>query len=91
MNKRTFNINNHIYKRITKTEARRLFNNDNAILIAPVNYNINSPWHVEDILDKHYDAQDFDITVNAYTFYNCNNELGSYPAFYAIDNRKEAR
>lgn len=85
---RTFSINNHIYKRISKNEARQLYNKDHAILIAPVNYNINSGWHIEDILDRHFTTQDFDISVNSYAFYNCNSEVGSYPAFYIIENRK---
>lgn len=87
MNNRQFTFNDGMtVKRVNKATARRLFNEGVLIGFCPVNINPLSPWGVvvfRDNDDTDGDKLDFDKFVNAFTYYNCNNEAGKYPAFYA--------
>ena len=76
-----------IYKRITKSCARELFNQGKLLCIAPVNANMyyNSCILYTFINKYDYDTNgilDFDKVVNEYEYYNCNSELGRYTKFF---------
>lgn len=72
------------YNRISKSEARKLYNLGKPIMILPCNANPNSPWFSNSMISKE-SGRDFDALVNEFTYYNCNtSELGRYPAFYVV-------
>jgi len=69
------------YKRISKGEARRLYNEGIAVYILPckVYPDDNHPW----IKPFKMDFRTFDEFVNEYEYYNCNiAEIGYYAAYY---------
>lgn len=69
-----------MYKRIDKRIARKLYNNNIPVLIIPCKCNPGGAWLTGIEMIK-YDRT-FDQFVNEFTYYNCNYELGYYPAFY---------
>lgn len=74
-------------KQVNKTVARRLYNAGHDIHLLPCHAHIDSPWGL--LYTTSAGAQDelpFDNMVNAFTKYNCNPQLGSYPHFYAATN-----
>lgn len=74
-------------KRISKSEARKLFNQGIDIQIVPCKCNPTSLyytglWYNEKALET-----DFDTLVRNFEIYNCNdNETGKYAAFYKEEN-----
>ena len=69
------------YKRITKRTAERLYNAGQPVLFCPVNLIPGGPWGIGCIVTKK-EGRTFAQEVNAFEYYNCNNEAGSYTAFY---------
>ena len=75
--------------RLTKKQARILFNEGSPVLIVPCKC---SPFDFIGRLSRYgsvaykpimsEDYSDFDKFVNAFEYYNCNPELGRYAAFY---------
>lgn len=97
MNKYTFKDNNgETWERVTKPTAKKHFIAGEEVLFIPCNLRPFTPWHNEYIEDpkqvearnkrngeKYDPAKDFEMLVNAITFYSCiNTETGKYPAFY---------
>jgi hypothetical protein len=76
---------NKEYKRINKKLARSLYNKDNTscivIYLLPCKVNLNNMW-ISLTPIKKYLHGDFDTNINAYEYYNCNNELGYYASYY---------
>ena len=70
--------------RVTKATAKKLFVAGKEVLLYPCNTNPSSPWFGECSMDK---GEDFDVQVNAFSYYNCSSEAGRYPAFYAVDGQ----
>ena len=75
------------YRRISKSNARRLFADGHTLIIAPIYANMNSPWHLWSIMqyngiDGTDPKKDFERIVNSFTYYNCTAELGRYPKYY---------
>jgi hypothetical protein len=69
--------------RIQKRTARRLFNAGLSITVCPNKYNVyNEFWCCKDTINKSETDLSFDQFINAFEYYNCNNELGRYTAFY---------
>lgn len=68
-------------ERINKRVARKLFNEGKTFWITACNMRpecgllMNAGTYENELAD-------FDIFVNSFTYYNCNNETGRYPAFY---------
>ena len=70
---------------ITITKARRLYNEGKAIYLQSCNMRFNNMWQSACPISKsaeQWAEQDFDRTVNEYTYYNCDNERGKYPNFF---------
>lgn len=77
--------------RVSKRNARKLYNAHVALIMVPCNewpfspMSSSFPMHSSD----HEDAvttppnDTFDIRVNSFIYYNCSHEQGYYPAFYA--------
>lgn len=75
------------YKRITKTTARKLFNNNVIIYLLPCKASLNSYWFspyevckIDMVLNDTFSS--FDAMINSFEYYNCNSETGKYTAFY---------
>ena len=74
-------VNNMEFTRINKRQARKLYEQHKEFWIAAVNMRpctgllIGSPSY------NSYEMT-FEQLVNSFTYYNCNNECGRYPAFY---------
>lgn len=68
-------------ERINKRVARKLFNEGKTLWITACNMRpecgllMNAGTYENEL-------SDFDTFVNSFTYYNCNNETGRYPAFY---------
>ena len=72
-------------KRISKAAARRLWNNGENFIIVPCKCSpcgLGSLYTETDLTTEQRDGVDFDKFVNSFEFYNCNNEMGKYSAFY---------
>lgn len=78
------------YERVNKQTARKLFNKGFDITIVPCNCFPGNMWGISyttncyeyEDTPKTYCKSIFDKLINSFIYYNCNNELGEYPAFY---------
>ena len=72
-------------KRINKRVARKLFDEGKEFWIVP---RFQDPLHCGNLINfkgaaNYYDGYtSFDALVNAFEYYNCDNERGTYSAFY---------
>lgn len=68
--------------RVDKTTARTLYKTGRyaRVHFCPVNLNPESPWEL--LWNPPNNDIPFDQLVNEYSYYNCDNERGRYPAFY---------
>lgn len=89
MRKEQYVIDGFTYTRISKTKARKLFNDGECVGICPVNIDPSSIWDgMCEIQKAHkFENWDFEDFVNNFIYYNCQlNETGKYPKFF----RKES-
>ena len=70
------------YIRINKSAARKLYNAGKEFLIIPCKCRPGGAWLTGFTVNSNNSAVSFDSYINEFTYYNCNNELGKYPAFY---------
>ena len=68
-------------RRINKREARNRFNKGEDIYIRPCKLN---PVLTYSIISRL--SGNFDTAVDAFEYYNCNNETGTYASFYVTNN-----
>ena len=75
------------YKRINKTAARNIYTAGGVVYVVPCLVPIKgSVWITAgEIISGLYPDRTFDQIINEYEYYNCNNELGRYTAYYIID------
>ena len=76
------------YNRITKAQAQKLFAGGHVLLIAPCKANMHCNFQTWAIMqyngiDGGEPAADFNRIVNSFVYYNCDNEMGLYPKFFA--------
>ncbi len=69
------------YRKVTKPMARKLYEEGKSILMCACKLNPASEWGTYSIISNK-DEVSFDRAVNAFTYYNCNSETGSYPHYY---------
>lgn len=81
MNQYNFRVNGENVVRVNRKKAQTLYNKGISICLAPCLMNLNSIWYSPIWINKDSDI-DFDTNVNSFEYYNCNNELGKYAAFY---------
>ena len=88
------------YTRITKKEAARRYNAGEIIRLTACKLSPVSPWSCYSDAQKDHNAtvsgdgfdttvarnREFETVVNTFTYYNCTNETGRYPAYW----KKEA-
>ncbi len=85
--------------RVSKSMARRLYNAGKAIYLLPCKVRFENMWikPVRAVPDElttigtstGFDTvvarnKEFETVVNCFEYYNCNNELGRYTAFYTL-------
>ena len=66
-------------KRISKRQARKLFNRREKVYMAPSKMNVWSMWFSQ--VCRHND-EDFEKNVNACRYDNCNEEAGEVVYYY---------
>jgi len=69
------------YTRITKRTAERLYKAGQPMLFCPVKLRPGGVWGAGCIITKE-EGRTFEQVLNAFEYYNCNNETGNYTAFY---------
>lgn len=79
-------VDGKTYVRIHKNKAETLFNNGAWIYVVPYKCRLDNKWFYPYIMRKKEGGRTFDEMKNEYAFYNCDNELGRYPAFYVEEN-----
>lgn len=68
--------------KINKREARKAWNNGEQFWITACNMRPEYGLLIDPMrIAADFDG-DFDKMVNAFTYYNCSNETGRYPAYY---------
>lgn len=74
-------------RRIDKKEARRRFTNKGAIYLLPSKVGLGSAWvkpvEVSGFKENDFSVEAFDKQLNAFAYYNCNDELGKAIHYYA--------
>ena len=77
------------YVRISKQKAKKLFEAGHTVVIAPCRLRLFTTWggwHLMNKANSVYPELEFTKIVNTFVYYNCNNELGTYPSFYVTEN-----
>ncbi len=75
------------WQRVNKTTARKAYDAGDAVHLAPCNLMPFGPWHIgmtikaEPTDSPTYEGE-FAERIQAFTYYNCTNETGRYPAYY---------
>lgn len=72
-------------KRINKTAARKLYDEKKEFWITACNMNAERGILIGSTSFEHMTETPFDVMVNSFTYYNCDNERGRYPAYYIED------
>lgn len=84
MRQYTFNNNGFTFKRIARNKARAAYRAGLRVVMCPVNLRPFGEWSPEIIADaKSNGGTPWSDIINAFEWYNCNNnEVGKYAAFY---------
>ena len=70
-------------KQIQKRTARKLFESGETIYLQSSNFHPFGVWsQCHDIKKDINNNDSFDSIINAFEYYNCNNEMGLYASFY---------
>ena len=77
----TITINNHIYQRISKDAAHKLFDQNGAILITYDDTDYDEMMRTIDIIDNYFGGLDFNKCVSRYI---AKQHKDGYPSFYII-------
>lgn len=87
------------YRRITKTEAARRYNAGEVVRITACKMHPCNLWGAYSDAQKDSYTEvsgdgfnttvarnrEFNTVVNAFMYYNCNNEVGRYPAYWTVN------
>ena len=69
-------------KKITKVTARKLYNEGKELWITACNMRPETGILIGSASFERMADIPFDTMVNSFTYYNCDNERGRYPAYY---------
>ena len=69
-------------KKITKVTARKLYNESKEFWITACNMRPEAGILIGSTSFERLADIPFDTMVNSFTYYNCDNERGRYPAYY---------
>lgn len=69
---------------VTKTKAKNAFNDGKNVWLHPALMRLNNPFQKPYCFNKakYNDTPNFETIINHYRYYNCNNQLGTYPIFF---------
>lgn len=70
-----------MWKKINKAQARKVFNNLGTVYLLPSNLSSESMWGFPYGINQETELT-FEGAVNAFRYYNCNNELGRYVHYF---------
>lgn len=73
-----------MFKRITKSKARKLFDDGYNIYLLPNKMRVDNSWMHPAEINYCFELS-FDGAINAYKYYNCNNECGNVVAYYIYE------
>jgi hypothetical protein len=76
-----YNTKESTFIRVTKSEAKKMYNRGERIVLAPVNCNLNSPW-ASPLIFTNKGGEPFNEVVLNYEFSNCNRQMGMYTKFF---------
>lgn len=82
MRKEKFMIDGKMYSRITKNQARKLFEKGDIVALLPSKIVRLVPTIVYKGLK--YKDWDFEEYVNNFVYYCCNSKTGRYPKFFKV-------
>jgi hypothetical protein len=69
--------------KVNKAQARKAFNNGQLVHVVPSKANPQSVWFRDCmIVISKLRTPDFDLIVQRFQYYNCNNQLGKRVAYY---------
>ena len=75
------------YERISKAQARKMFDNGESIGLIACKLNLLSQWGNPSMVNsKELDAT-FDKLVNTFTYYNCSYAAGYYIHYFKLTER----
>ena len=77
------NIDNKEVKQVNRLTAEKLYNSGKTIYLNGCKVRINNPYMSPMPLSNE-GGRDFDVVMYEYEYFNCCNELGLYPHFFAI-------
>ena len=77
------NIGNKEVKQVNRLTAEKLYNSGKTIYLNGCKVRINNPYMSPMPLSNE-GGRDFDVVMYEYEYFNCCNELGLYPHFFAI-------
>lgn len=71
-------------KKITKSAAKKAYNDGKTIFLIASKMRLNSPWSSPMSYNSKTmkDVSSFDSLVNSFSYYNCSNETGKTVHFY---------
>ena len=76
-----------MFRRIDKREARKRFTCKGAVYLLPSKVNLGSAWikpfAISGFKENDFSVEAFEKQLNAYAYYNCNEEMGKVIHFYA--------
>lgn len=90
------------FARIAKKNAERRYKNGETIYLCACNLKPGVPWHPELAISKYGfidescgepeffmgTDDDFNRVVNEFSYFNCNNRSGKYPAYYIREGKQ---
>lgn len=71
--------------RISKAQARKLYNKGGTICLCPCKMRPFSGWEVECVTSSNLHKCDFEKLLDGFVWYNCNAESGKYTSFYKME------
>lgn len=71
------------YCRISKTEARKIYNQGRNVYLCPVHMRLDSPWNGLPYINNKEDMRaTFNDRICQYEIYNCDGERGQYLKYF---------
>lgn len=78
--------NDRAYKKINKTQARKLFERGDWVYLMPSKIPFDSKWVTPAVIHREYELS-FDGAVDAFVYYNCNSETGRCSYYAEVKER----
>lgn len=79
----------HEVKQVSAPVAKKTYEDNKPVWLHPCNMKVSNPWHNPYCISKAHITDpfalrisEFDRVVEAYQYYNCDNERGKYPIFF---------